>query len=319
MVVSSKNIQILRGLAIIAVVLIHNTPVGLAQVMCRPFLNFCVGLFLFMSAMLSSADKWNPWKRIWKVIVPYTLWTIIYVAMANIAHPADIPAAFLKNLLTAKSAAPMYYVFVYCEFTLLIPIVDKLARSKYNYIGFLISPIEIIIMRLIPLITGTEINAYIRLVMGVSCLGWFTYYYLGYMLGNNIIEVKVPNRQLIILLAASIIIQMIEGYLYYIMGESNCGTQLKLSSILTGSIFVQLAYRFVYSSKEYNFKILKLIGDNSFGIYFSHIAVMCVLGCVPYYWKVVYPINVVIIIIVDLVCITIGKRMLGEYSKYLAL
>ena len=179
--------------------------------------------------------------------------------MANIAHPADIPAAFLKNLLTAKSAAPMYYVFVYCEFTLLIPIVDKLARSKYNYIGFLISPIEIIIMRLIPLITGMEINAYIRLVMGVSCLGWFTYYYLGYMLGNNIIEVKVPNRQLIILLAASIIIQMIEGYLYYIMGESNCGTQLKLSSILTGSIFVQLAYRFVYSSKEYNFKILKLM------------------------------------------------------------
>lgn len=114
----------------------------------------------------------------------------------------------------------------YCEFTLLIPIVDKLARSKYNYIGFLISPIEIIIMRLIPLITGMEINAYIRLVMGVSCLGWFTYYYLGYMLGNNIIEVKVPNRQLIILLAASIIIQMIEGYLYYIMGESNCGSHL---------------------------------------------------------------------------------------------
>ena len=60
----SYKIQVLRGLAIIAVVLIHNTPGGIAQVWCRPFLNFSVGLFLFMSAMLSSVEKWNPKKRI---------------------------------------------------------------------------------------------------------------------------------------------------------------------------------------------------------------------------------------------------------------
>lgn len=40
----SYRIQVLRGLAIIAVVLIHNTPSGLAQVWCRPFINFSVGL-----------------------------------------------------------------------------------------------------------------------------------------------------------------------------------------------------------------------------------------------------------------------------------
>lgn len=43
----SHKIQILRGGAIIAVVLIHNTPVGILQVLCRPFFNFAVGLFLF--------------------------------------------------------------------------------------------------------------------------------------------------------------------------------------------------------------------------------------------------------------------------------
>jgi len=51
----SKKIQYLRGLAIIAVVFIHNTPTGLAQVFCRPFLNFSVGLFLFLSGMLSNS------------------------------------------------------------------------------------------------------------------------------------------------------------------------------------------------------------------------------------------------------------------------
>lgn len=43
----SYKIQMLRGLAIIAVVFIHNTPSGLAQVYFRTFLNFSVGLFLF--------------------------------------------------------------------------------------------------------------------------------------------------------------------------------------------------------------------------------------------------------------------------------
>lgn len=62
----SKKIQILRGLAIIAVVFIHNTPGGLAQVFCRPFLNFSVGLFLFLSGMLSDAGRYDPGKRLKK-------------------------------------------------------------------------------------------------------------------------------------------------------------------------------------------------------------------------------------------------------------
>ena len=55
----SYKIQILRGLAIVAVVFIHNTPDGLPQVICRPFLNFSVGLFLFLSGYLSNVKKWN--------------------------------------------------------------------------------------------------------------------------------------------------------------------------------------------------------------------------------------------------------------------
>ena len=62
----SYKIQMLRGLAIIAVVFIHNTPDGLGQVLCRPFINFSVGLFLFLSGLLSTRNKWNPQRRIKK-------------------------------------------------------------------------------------------------------------------------------------------------------------------------------------------------------------------------------------------------------------
>ena len=79
----SYNIQVLRGVAIIAVVFIHNIPSVYVQIWCRPFLNFCVGLFLFLSGMLSYADEKIPWDRIIKVVVPYTIWTFIYVIISN--------------------------------------------------------------------------------------------------------------------------------------------------------------------------------------------------------------------------------------------
>ena len=63
---NSKKIQILRGLAIIAVVFIHNTPNGMALFFCRPFLNFSVGLFLFLSGMMSDVRKWNTQSNRWE-------------------------------------------------------------------------------------------------------------------------------------------------------------------------------------------------------------------------------------------------------------
>ncbi len=316
----SYKIQVLRGLAILAVVLIHNSPAGIAQAWCRPFINFSVGMFLFLSGILSSAERWNPKKRILKVAIPYVLWTIIYVVISNAKNPTNIPVAFIKNLITAGSAAVMYYVFVYCEFTLLIPIIDKLGRSKYKWFGFLITPLEIIIMKLIPLVTGYEVNKYIAIIMNVSCLGWFTYYYLGYLLGNGLIKIKLPTSKIFIIWVGAIGLQIAEGLWYFSMGEQNCGTQLKLSAILTGVLFVLLGYRYLEAEKAPAPLFLHVLGDYSFGIFFSHLAVMSVLRHLPYYNKIaVFPLNALIAISVSFLCVIIGKKLLGKYAKYLAL
>lgn len=316
----SYNIQLLRGAAIVAVVFIHNTPTGIAQIWCRPFLNFSVGLFLFMSGMLSDAKKWNPRKRIFKVLIPYIIWTLVYVMFSEHDEISNIPVTYIKQLITARASGMMYYIFVYCEFTLLIPFIDRLAKSKYKYVGFFISPIEIILMRLLPLIFDVQMNNYIDIVKNISCLGWFTYFYLGYLLGNSMITLKISTRKLSIYWGLSIILQIIEGYIYFYMGESNCGTQLKLTAVLSGVIFCVLAYRFIHSERKLDIKMLYLLGNSSFGIYFSHMAVMTILGVVPFYLKyVIYPFNAVVTILVSYVCVSIGKKVLGKYSRYLAL
>ena len=301
--------------------LIHNTPVGLAQVWCRPFINFGVGLFLFLSGLLSSAEHWKPAKRITKIVIPYLVWTLIYVVSANIESPFDIPMAYMKAIVLANSAAVMYYVFVYCQFTLLIPLINKLAHSKVYYLGFLIAPIEIIVMRYIPLYTGITLNVYISRIVDVSCLGWFTYFYMGYLIGNNLLKINISAVKLVLIWAFSIVLQIGEGYLQFSAGEPNCGTQLKLTSILTGLLFVLLAYKYIMTDGfRYKSKVLKKIGDDSFGIYFSHLAVMAVLNYLPHYSQhVVFPLNALITILITFVCVEIGRRILGKYARYFAL
>lgn len=52
-----RYLQVLRGLAIAAVVLIHCLPQCPATVALRPFLNFSVALFLFLSGFLTDENK----------------------------------------------------------------------------------------------------------------------------------------------------------------------------------------------------------------------------------------------------------------------
>ena len=316
----SKRVQILRGLAIIAVVFIHNTPSGVAQVFCRPFLNFAVGLFLFLSGMLSNSSNRNPKKRLVKVLIPYVLWTLIYSAMYNVSNPVCIPIAFLKNLLTGRAAAVMYYIFVYCEFTLLIPFIDRLAKSRFKYLGFIITPVEIVVMRSIPLVAGLEMNKYISVIMSISCLGWFTYFYLGYLMGNKLLFINTDSKKIPLLWIISILFQFVEGGYYYTLGFENCGTQYKLTALISGVLFALMAYNYILHGTNKSVKLLELLGDNSFGIYFSHIAVMAVIRKIPWYTKLVaYPATAVVTIVITTILVLFGKRFFGKYSKYLAL
>ena len=315
----SKRVQILRGLACVAVVFIHNTPPGVAQVFAKPFLNFAVGLFLFLSGMLSSPGR-DLKKRLFKLLIPYLLWTLIYSVMSNIREPAKIPLVTLRNLLFAKANGSLYYIFVYCELMLLIPLIDRLSRSRYRYWGFAIAPLEILIMRYLPLIGGYRIDPYIGLVKAVSCLGWFTYFYLGYLLGNGRISLKADSGRLILLWLCSLLLQMAEGFCFYRLGHSFAGSQLKVSSVLSGVLFALLSYGYVLRGQDRGGKLLKFLGDHSFGIYLSHLAVMAVLVQIPgYKTSVPFPVRALITVAITAVCVGSGKRILGKYSKYLGL
>ena len=320
----NPKIQILRAIAIMAVVMIHTCPTGTMQVYVRPFINFAVATFLFLSGYLTDVSKINIKdfykKRIIRVIIPYTIWSILYTTAGSLSSGIDFKK-YITNYLTAGGAATMYYIFVYIQFVILTPLLGKLIKKKYWFIGFAIAPISLLI-KYYWLLTGTIPNKYISTIWGVCCLGWFTFYYLGLYFKNTPKLKKYNARIIIPIYLITIIIQIIEGYFWYKLGEVNCGTQLKLSSLLTSSVFIIIEYIYINNSTfKGNCKLLLLIGNYSFGIYISHCMIISLLShFIPFWQSIPFGINSLIVLSITLLCVIIGKKICGEkISKYLGL
>ena len=312
------KIQFLRGLSIMAVVMIHTCPGGYWQVVCRPFINFAVALFLFLSGYLTNVDTDN-WgalfkKRILRVAIPYIIWTIIYTI------PSFSFFQLLKNLVTSNAAATLYYILVYIQFVLLTPLLGRLAKSRLQWIGWLVSPISIIIFNYTGLVTGEPLSPVVSLIWGKSCLGWFTFYYLGLLLGNNLISKTLNVKALIILYLISLPIQIAEGYVWLLQGISNCGTQIKLSSLLTSSLFLLISYCYLKNDKiQFAPKAFTFSGDYSFGVYLSHILVIIILRhfC-PFYSSLPFILNSAVVLSISLFGVYLGNRICGhKLSRWL--
>lgn len=316
----NSKIQILRALSIIAVVLIHTCPGGSWQVVCRPFINFAVAMFIFLSGYLTRIenDDWMSFykKRITRVLIPYVIWNVLY----TLSKGGGV-IAILSNLVTTKASPQLYYIFVYIQFVLLTPLLGKLVQSRYRWLGWFIAPASTMIFKYYWLLSGNELNKYVAIMWDVCCLGWFTYYYLGLLLGNKI---KICNYNVKILgmfCAFSILLQMAEGYGWLQLGDVNCGTQIKLTSFLTSTICILLAYKFLNDDTiRLKSKWLVLIGDYSFGIYLSHIMIMKVLAHIPYYSAVPYVVNSMIVLALSFLCVMIGKKICGKkLSRWIGL
>ena len=178
----SYKIQILRGLAIMGVVLIHNTPEGIAQVIYRPLINYSVGLFLFLSGLLTSYQTLDYKKRLKKVLIPYVIWTLVYVVATSIKTPQMIMERLLPSLAFASAAAMFYYIFVYLELNLCVEFFDRIGKSKYKLWVFLIPVIEIILFRSLPMLGVYTLEPIWGRVLSISCLPWIAYFYFGYLL-----------------------------------------------------------------------------------------------------------------------------------------
>lgn len=119
----------------------------------------------------------------------------------------------------------------------------------------------------------------------------------------------------------SIGIQMGEGYIWWKLGDANCGSALKLSAMLSSAVFCLIANNFIKSKSNIsNFNWLVQIGDCSFGIYCSHILVLKVLRQIPGYDLLPFGVNSLVVMLTCFACVTIGQKICGQkLSRWLGI
>ena len=293
--------------------MIHTTPAGEMQVICKPFINFAVATFIFLSGYLTKAYNDNSLafyrRRITRVLVPYFIWTVIYSIQDIQSEGLSV---LVKNLLCANATTTLYYIFVYIQFVLLTPLLGKLAKSPHRHLGWLIAPLSVILFKYIPVFGDIQLGKHIELFWNDACLGWFTFYYLGLILGNRIIDRQFNIRNLAVLYCASLLLQMAEGYLWFTVDPAGCGSQLKLTSILSSSIFMLIIYSVLSSNHGTKCRLLSTIGDYSFGIYLVHMMILKALEPMALYSAIPYPVTSLIILIISFIFCYICTAVTGK-------
>lgn len=238
-----------------------------------------MALFIFLSGYLTKIhyDDYATIvkNRFLKVGIPYVLWSLICCLVIGVYSPLRITLF----LLTGKACFPYYFIIVYLQFVLLIYPISKLALSKYRIVGWSISPLYLLLVVYLPIVVGFHYNEVIGYCLGTSFLAWFIFFYLGLLLGNKLVIFKISNKTLFLLLLCSLLVQILEAYGLYSIGEVEmCGTQQKLTAYIASVITCMLCRNL--ACKEYGehslnafFRLMISIGNCSFGIYLIHILI----------------------------------------------
>ncbi len=310
--ISARKIQIVRALCIISIVFIHSTVFTSYTSYVRLFINFNVGTFLFLSGYLTKLkDSYGSTikKRLFRVIVPYLIWSVVYI----LVNGQIKNATYL--ILTGQSNAPFYYLFVYMQLVILLPIFSIFLRNRniiVRIIPLLITPIYLLWYYIITL---NGVIFYFPKSQ-ISFLPWAIYFYLGMMIGNGKLK-KLPSlKQIMPVLVAGFAISYFEMNFWNEFGRHDlCDTVIMASYMLTticyDFIFVQYIEDNKMEAASRAEKILKIIGDASFGIYLIHNLI--INACINIFGENINKgIVVIITVISSTIIVTIGVRILPK-------
>lgn len=286
------EIDILKGIAIIAVLIIHTTSNAVVQLnksslsyiiftVVNRLSQFAVPAFIFASAMLLMYNYGDgcDWKLFYKrrlknVLMPYAVWTIIYGAYLHIVHHVPLRSILtIKNLLFGGMFYHLYFIVIIVQLYLIFPVL----LYVYRYIGKNIYTVVLSIV-LFQIVDVLAYRYFISKFLQYSSYLFITYISFilaGMYVGENIREWgKYYHKKLLNSFFAVIVF----GYLFVGISlkvfankrvDSNLYNIYYYVFTLVASLFF-----FALSTKILNYHALSGLlantGKLSFGIYLSH-------------------------------------------------
>lgn len=350
---SNKNtyIQDVRGICIIAVIMIHSGIGSAADLntlnyglALRQFVYFPVAIFFFLSGYFCDLNKFDKWgeyfkKRIFRVLTPYLFWSFLCLLLYAIKNGNWSSQEIFCKLLTGTAIPPFYYLIVLIQLIIITPLLINIIKGNNRILKAICYSVTIIHLIILYWVSYNHVkwnNHY------ALCSAWFFFYYWGLQVKYSGIKFldKISVSSLVILIICALFISVWEGFAVYSLNLSDfelVGGQVKFSSFL----YVSLIILFIFKIQPFTItkidglvkngfiKInwLTKIGDISFGIYLSHFLCMIFASKIVSYinFKSMYfPLKSLIITFLTLfICyylLTITRKVIGDkYSKIIGI
>ena len=309
-----NDIQLLRAIAIIAVVVIHTYIHNIGGVIVRAFVNFAVPLFFFLSGYLTifPQNRNFRFKRIKKVLIPYIVWSLFYALLPDRNGFNVSVDKVLVGLLTGSCSYHLYFIPVYIQVMLLTEPLFMLLSSRFKYLGLLLTPMALLLFKYILPQSGI---LYPKALKDINLFLWVTYYYIGLGFGNRKFAC-LQMRSTVIFVFLAFVFSVSEGVFWFVHGDYNMATtQCRISSCVYAMSFLYLCANtleqkiLVFFSNNHSYLIL--LGELSGGIYFMHvfwIRIINALGRFVHPFMAAFPVSTVLTVIVSVFSILLLKK-----------
>ncbi|MCA1031328.1 acyltransferase [Bacillus timonensis] len=278
------NLDMLRGIAIIGVILIHISGTmlvtfvnGSFSEVIAIFVNqasrYAVPVFLFLSGLgltLSNSLEKGYFlfirHRITKIILLYFVWNVIYYLFVIGVNSGSFNIIiFIKNFILGSNYYHLYYVPLIILFYLLYPLLLKIGDKKVG-VAF------ILLITIMSQISDKFIE-YNLLNNPSNFLNWIFYFVLGIWFARNIQNIisftKRYQKVITLLFLLTFTVVFVESYI----SNGHITTSMRPTVILFTIMFI-LAVFCLEFEKIPLYKYIIMLSKMSYGIYLSHILIL---------------------------------------------
>jgi len=280
-----------KGIAIIAVIMIHSTNMAstfsinsfnwLFGLSLRQLTNFAVAIFFAIAGFFSYYRPGMSGytfiiKRLIRVLPPYIFWSLLFIIVLMPEHFSSF-GILVYDFVFGGAISIGYFVVVLVQLIIITPLIWKLKNVFSHLFVIVLFFILGMIYRYIVSIgypESTLASFPFNLILFIT---WYPFYHFGIFASTYQAVIKnftaLHYRKIIILLIISYFISTIEGYTWAKLDVINFAySQLKLSSFITSFLLFLLILHIHFNNSEtfFNNKKLAWVGTKSYIIYLSH-------------------------------------------------
>lgn len=316
----SRYWQKVRGICILAVILIH-CPAGESGsslyiwMISRYIINFAVAMFIFMSGYFVNPEKVKKGNyiggRIQRLLIPFLIWDSFYAIKNILLNHEYSTKRFIVEFVTGKTAAPLYYILVLIQLTILTPYIVKTRYENRGKWLYMVTPVYLLILYGYIITTGKQPFLYETVFPA-----WLLFYLLGIDLKRGVGD-KLISKVRISWVGGALGISLIESFLLMKIGTpiGFLSSQIRFGNFVYAFIFIAWIKKRECDVPD---DVLNKVGDCSFGMYFIHLFVLqvvqkiiCLLG-LNQIWILYWGCCFFLTTIISYYCVNITRKVISD-------